>query len=96
MAESGWKRGGGPAKITTLAHPGQGAGPPAPLPLHAASPGCWHSPAHATHFWLWPALINIFNYRMNMLTCSAYRACETEECASADITVKFLEDVGAR
>lgn len=67
-----------------------------PLPPHAAAPGCWHSLAPATPFWLRLALINIFNYKMNMLTHSAYRAGEMEERASADIAVKFLEDVGTR
>lgn len=43
-----------------------------------------------------PASLNSFNHKMNMLTCSAYRAREMEERARADITVKFLEDMGVR
>lgn len=64
-------------------------GPPSPL-----APCYWHSPAHPTHSWLWPALIDISNYKISVLTCSAYRVCEMEECAGADMTIKFMEDVG--
>lgn len=34
-------------------------------------------------FWLWPVLINIFNYRMDALTGSARRARQGEDGASA-------------
>lgn len=95
VAEPRWKK-GSLAKITMLVHPRQGTGPLPSWPLLAADPWCWHSPAHATRFWLQPPLINTFNHKMNMLTCSAYRAREMEERARADITVKFLEDMGVR
>lgn len=58
--------------------------PPAhPSTPHAAGPGCWHHAVPAMDFWLRPVLINIFNYRMDVLTGSARRAWQGEDGASA-------------